>query len=133
MDAVVSGPGEGEPLTKEERVIRVKTSRAELDVLEFDVGPEYEGPGPHYHEQHVDSFYMLEGELEFTVEGQTLRAGPGTLVSVPPRVVHAFTNPGPGRARFLNVHAPDRGFTDYLRARDRDEDVNPAGYDIHDV
>jgi hypothetical protein len=52
---------------------------------------------------------------------------------VPPGVVHAFTNPGSGRARFLNVHAPERGFVDYLRARARGEDVDPAEYDVHDV
>jgi hypothetical protein len=32
--------------------------------------------------------------------------------------VHGFTNPGPGGARFLNVHAPG-GFEEYLRELDR--------------
>jgi hypothetical protein len=62
-DAVVSGPGEGEPLETEHRELLVKGVRPELDFLEYDVGPGYEGPGPHYHETHVDSFYVLAGEL----------------------------------------------------------------------
>ena len=52
---------------------------------------------------------------------------------VPPGVVHAFTNAGPARARFLNIHAPERGFVEYLRARDRGEDIDPAQFDVHDV
>jgi mannose-6-phosphate isomerase-like protein (cupin superfamily) len=132
VDVILSGPGEGEALGAEERLIRVKAIRPELDLLEFDVGRGYEGPGPHYHERHADSFYVLEGELEFTVDGETVRAPAGTSVVVPPGVVHAFTNAGPGRARFLNVHAPDIGFVEYLRARARDEDVDPADYDIHE-
>jgi mannose-6-phosphate isomerase-like protein (cupin superfamily) len=132
-DAVVSGPGEGEPLESEHRELVVKAVRPELDFLEYDVGPGYEGPGPHYHERHVDSFYVLEGELEFTLAGETIRATAGTYVLVPPRVVHAFTNPGRGRARFLNVHAPETGFVEYLRARERGEDVDPERHDVHDV
>jgi mannose-6-phosphate isomerase-like protein (cupin superfamily) len=133
MKATVNGPGEGERLEGEHRSLLVKGLAAELDLLEYDVGPGYEGPGPHYHERHADSFYVLEGELEFTVDGEKVRAGTGTFVLVPPRVVHSFTNPGPGGARFLNVHAPETGFVELLRARARGEDVDPADYDVHDV
>jgi quercetin dioxygenase-like cupin family protein len=131
--ALVSGPGEGERLESRDRELLVKGERPELDFLEFDVGPGFEGPGPHYHEAHVDSFYVLEGELELQLGSETVRAGAGTFVLVPPGIVHAFTNRGPGRARFLNVHAPERGFVDYLRARARGEDVDPADFDVHDV
>jgi mannose-6-phosphate isomerase-like protein (cupin superfamily) len=130
---MVSGPGEGERLGREDRTILVKVVRPELDVLEFDVGPDYDGPGPHYHERHTDSWYVLEGELELTIAGETVRLGAGGFVSVPPGVVHSFTNGGSGRARFLNIHSPDQGFTDYLRARTRGEDVDPAAFDIHNI
>jgi mannose-6-phosphate isomerase-like protein (cupin superfamily) len=133
VDAIVSRGGEGERLEGEHRELLVKAVRPELDFLVYHVGPGYRGPGPHYHERHVDSFYVFEGELEFTLVGETVRAGAGTYVLVPPGVVHAFTNPGPAHARFLNIHAPERGFVEYLRARDRGEDVDPAKYDVHDV
>jgi hypothetical protein len=29
--------------------------------------------------------------------------------------VHAFSNPGPDRARLLNIHAPSRDFHESLR------------------
>jgi quercetin dioxygenase-like cupin family protein len=132
VQAIVSGPGEGEPLREEERTILVKAVQPQLDVLEFtitDAG--YQGPGPHYHERHVDSFYVLEGELEFPAVGATVVAAAGTLVFAPPGTVHAFTNRTP--ARFLNIHAPETGFVEYMRAVDRGDDVDPADYDVHEV
>jgi quercetin dioxygenase-like cupin family protein len=129
MEPTVLHAGEGERLDAE-HVIKVSSS--ELDVLEFTVGRDFEGPGPHYHARHVDSFYVLEGELELTAGADTLRAGPGTSVSVPPRVVHSFTNAGPGGARFLNFHTPG-GFSEYARARSRGEQPDPAVFDQHNV
>jgi len=129
----VSRPGEGEPLERADRTILVKGLTPELDLLEYDVGPDYEGPGPHYHERHADSFYVLEGELEFRLGDETVRAPAGTSVVVPPGVVHAFTNARPDRARFLNVHAPESDFVEFLRAVMRGDDIDPVDYDIHNV
>jgi quercetin dioxygenase-like cupin family protein len=131
VNAIVCGPGEGEPLHEDDRSIRIKAVRPELDVLEFEVtGSGYQGPGPHYHERHVDSFYVLEGWLELFVSGEPVVAGAGAYVLVPSGVVHSFTSDG---ARFLNVHAPETGFVDYMRALDRGEDVDPATFDVHEA
>jgi quercetin dioxygenase-like cupin family protein len=111
-DATVSLPGEGERI----RDLVVKVSREEIDGLEIDCGPGY-GPGPHTHELEVDSFYILDGELDFTLGDQIVRAGPGTFVSAPPGAVHGFKCPGPGRARFLNLHTPAGGFVDSWRKK----------------
>jgi len=129
MNAVVSRPGEGERLDAEHLV---KLALPELDVLEFTVGADYEGPGPHFHEHHVDAFVVFEGELVFEAGEDTVRALPGTSVCVPPGVVHSFTTAEGKGARFLNVHAPG-GFSGYLRARIAGEDPEPTYFDIHDV
>jgi quercetin dioxygenase-like cupin family protein len=129
----VSRAGDGEFLEGEDRALRVKLSREELDVLEFEVGPDYEGPGPHFHKKHVDSFYVLEGELEFTIDGNTIVAPAGTYVAAPPGVVHSFTNASGKPARFLNIHAPDLGFVELQRARDRGEDPDPTQFDVWNV
>jgi quercetin dioxygenase-like cupin family protein len=112
MGAVVLGPGEGERLN--ERIV-VKLDQPQISVNEVDVGPDFEGPGPHFHKEHVDAFYVLEGALEFINGGETLRVDAGSSVAVPPGIVHGFTNAGPGRARYLNIHAPDGKFIEYLR------------------
>jgi quercetin dioxygenase-like cupin family protein len=125
--AVLLGPGEGERLN--ERIV-VKIERPEISVNEVDVGPEFEGPGPHFHKEHVDAFYVLEGELEFINGTETLLAGAGTTVAVPPGIVHGFTNPGPGRARYLNIHAPDGDFIEYLRRAIAGERFAWDSYDV---
>ena len=112
MEAVVLRPEEGERLN--ERIV-VKLEATQISVNEVDVGPDFEGPGPHFHKEHVDAFYILEGTLEFINGDQTVRAEAGTSVAVPPGIVHGFTNAGPGRARYLNIHAPDGRFIEYLR------------------
>ena len=109
-EATVSLPGQGERI----RNLVVKVSREEIDGLEIDCGPGY-GPDPHNHELEVDSFYILDGELDFMLGDQIVRAGPGTFVSAPPGAVHGFKNPGPGRAHFLNFHTPAGGFVASIR------------------
>jgi mannose-6-phosphate isomerase-like protein (cupin superfamily) len=113
-DATISLPGEEESIGGADRHLRVKTSRTELDAVEIDCEPGF-GPNPHVHDREVDSFYILAGELDFTLGGEVVRAGPGMFVSAPPGVRHGFKNPGPDRARFLNTHTPADGFIDSLR------------------
>jgi quercetin dioxygenase-like cupin family protein len=130
-EAIVNGPGEGELLRSGDRTYLVKAARPELCLIEYDAGPDYKGASPHYHERHTDAFYVLAGELEFTIGRETGLAAPaGTAVVAPPGVVHAFTNVSGDRVRFLNVHAPDAGFTDYLRAAVRRQ---PGSFDSVDV
>ena len=107
-DATVSLPDEGERVGS----MVVKVSSEELDAVEIACGPAY-GPGPHTHDTQVDSFYILEGELDFTHGDELLRAGPGTFLSAPPGVVHGFKSVG--SARFFNLHTPSGGFVDSFR------------------
>jgi quercetin dioxygenase-like cupin family protein len=110
----VLAPGEGETIRPG---FDIKVGRPELVLTESVYAAGDQGPDPHVHHDHVDSFFVLEGELEWRV-GPSLephRGGPGTFVSVPRDVLHTFRNPGPGEARFLNLHAPGLGFERYLR------------------
>ena len=113
-DAVVAAPGEGESISSRSRALRILVSSEEIDALEIDCEPDY-GPDPHVHEREVDSFYVLKGEVNFTVGEEVVRAGPGTFVSAPPGARHGFKSAGPGRARFLNLHTPAEGFIDSIR------------------
>jgi thiamine-phosphate pyrophosphorylase len=128
---VGNGPGDGDRLTKEHRLALVKAVLPELDVIDYFVGADYDGAGKHVHLRHTDCFYVLEGELELRVDGEVVRAGPGTSVVVPPGVTHAFTSVG--RARFLNVHAPECGFVEYLRRVDAGEQPDARQYDSFEL
>ena len=112
--AVVVPPGEGTRVGNVEFLAETEdTPRFNLGII--TMAPQRDGPGEHVHREEDDSFYILEGEIEFTVEEETVTAGPGTFVLVPPGVRHGFANRGDEPARIVNVHAP-AGFD--LRIRD---------------
>ena len=116
MDAIVSGPDDGERFDRGNRVVTIRGETPELSAIVIEFDATFTVPA-HTHADHVDAFYVLDGEVEFTVGDETRRAGPGTLVAVPPGTVHGFRNPGSGRARILNLHAPDAGFAGSVRGQ----------------
>jgi len=113
--AVFLGPGEGELLAGPKREIFVRYDGNDYEVLEFICEPGFGPVEPHVHDDHTDSFFILEGEVEFTIGDETVRAGPGTWVAAPRGVRHGFAIPGPDRAHFLNIHVPGTGFIAGLR------------------
>jgi mannose-6-phosphate isomerase-like protein (cupin superfamily) len=84
-------------------------------VVELRFGPDFEGVEPHSHSDHVDSFYVLEGDAEFVMGEETVLFRPGSYVAAPIGVVHGFRNAGDGELRMLNVHAPNTGFAVRVR------------------
>lgn len=114
------------------RRAKILIARDEIVLMEFEMEPETEGAGPHFHPQHVDSFYVLEGELEVTVAGEAIRADPGRLVYAAPEVVHSFRNLG-APTRLLNFHTPGMRFDEYMKRMDAGEDPDPAEYDVVEV
>lgn len=113
-EAIVSGPGEGERLRSGKRIAVLKGVHPDICFAEFLFDGPIDGPRPHQHEGQVDSFYVLDGELEMTVEDSMHPAVAGTLASIPSGVVHTFSHRN-GRSRVLNVHTPDNGFGAFLR------------------
>ncbi len=62
--------------------------------------------GLHVHERLEESWYILEGELEFRAGEALFNAGPGVTLFVPPRVPHAFANRTEAPAKFLLITSP---------------------------
>jgi len=59
-------------------------------------------PPPHIHHREEETFYVLEGEMTFSVGGQTIKATPGTMVCLPREVPHSFViDSEQGRALIL--------------------------------
>jgi quercetin dioxygenase-like cupin family protein len=113
--------GEGEPIVdRPNRELRILCDHEWLTVTWTRHAAGQRGAEPHVHREHSDAFYVLDGQLTFRVgPGQEPLIGTaGTLVVVPPGVVHGFDNDGQGEARFLNFHAPDSGFAHYLRTQE---------------
>jgi mannose-6-phosphate isomerase-like protein (cupin superfamily) len=112
-DAVVGG---AEVLT-DGRGPRVALLADTKEVAIAEMAGEPGGPASpaHVHDRHAESFYALAGEVTVTVAGRELRLGEGAWLTVPTGVAHTVAVPGPGPARFLNLHAPGCGFGAFLR------------------
>jgi len=129
--AIVLDSGEGQRVGTNV----VKSARPELSLIEFEVTPGG-GVQPHFHKGHSDSFYVLEGEVEFHVGDEVVHGSRGTYVLAPPNVVHHFKNVSNERAKLLNLHTPG-GFVEYRREletlHERGVEPDDAFFERHDV
>lgn len=81
--------------------------------LIVDVGPEA-GPPPHIHHLEEEQFYVLEGQLTYSVGDQTFQVNAGDFIHIPRGTVHSFKN-GPRPSRLLATFAP-AGIEGFFRA-----------------
>src|SRR5258705_12844627 len=48
-------------------------------------------PPRHIHHREDETFYVIEGEMTFSIGDRTIKATPGTIVFAPRDVAHSFT------------------------------------------
>ena len=90
------------------------------------------GPPPHTHSREDETFYLVEGEIEFRLGDETVVAGPGDFVNVPRGTVHCFTNSGAGTARMILTFTPagmERFFEETLEAAPNEATEVPDNVD----
>src|SRR5438477_6586055 len=64
------------------------------------------GPPPHVHSREEEGFYILEGEITFTINGERVVAKAGTFANMPVGTPHSFKNESDRPARMLISVAP---------------------------
>lgn len=92
-----------------------KTPSALLMHAEF--GPDSFVPA-HLHETQDETLHILEGEMQFEMEGETIVAGAGTSVMLPMGIPHALFNRSGKTARALVFVSPTGKMYDYMAAID---------------
>lgn len=65
----------------------------------------------HYHKTMTEIFYILDGEVTFGFEDETVVVGPGTTLTIPPLIWHEVTCVQGGK--LLTIFSPG-GFDTYL-------------------
>lgn len=90
-----------------------ETTNGEYTLLDVVVVPDG-GTPLHFHENEAEWFFMLDGELEFQLEDQTVSAPPQTQVFGPQDGKHAFRNQTSDLARLLIYYEPT-GVEDFFR------------------
>lgn len=117
-------------------------------MIEGTTYPNVPGPPPHYHAKYAETFYVLEGSMEFTVNGEPVIVQMGDSIDLPVNTVHTFKNLGETPCRWLNIHSP-KGFLSFFEkfgiASDQEQAFEKsvegrlinevvekaAGYDMH--
>ena len=114
MKQQVVAAGHGPDYDWSQDHISVKTpmelTDGRVSVVEDVLKPGFHLPA-HRHRSMVEIFYILEGEVTFAFEDETVIATPGTTVTVPPNLRHEVTCPGGGR--LVTIFTPG-GFDHYL-------------------
>lgn len=68
-----------------------------------------QGPPPHIHRKYNEVFFVMEGEMEFTLDGNSKTVGKGEMVDIPSGCLHTFFNRSKTSCIWLNIHSP-KGF-----------------------
>ena len=68
-----------------------------------------DGARPHYHKRSTELYYVLDGEGSVSLDGQQHPVQKGSLVHIPPGVIHGAT----GKMRVLVIGIPDIADDDY--------------------
>lgn len=132
-DAVSADPGlvvvrraggdDGDTITgRPGRRATVLVETDEITISEFDYGAGERGAPRHVHRKHADAFLVLDGEFTFHFRDGSQALPAGTLLIMPPNVVHGFDSGSDAPARCFNFHLPSFGFADYMRGKNTDFD-----------
>ncbi|WP_299530798.1 cupin domain-containing protein [Ulvibacterium sp.] len=89
-EIIRNGEGENYNYAQDHCFIKLSShnTNGELSIVEDTLKPGFY-LGRHQHKIMTEVFYILEGEVEFIFDDESITAGPGDTLTVPPHVWHA--------------------------------------------
>ena len=128
---IVLQPGEGKKPD-----VRTGMSQT-IKVSGEDIGGEFAlweseikgGPGPHIHHTDIETFYVLEGSVEFRLGKEVSVLNQGGFALIPRSQVHSFTTLGEDPAKLLVMVLP-AGFE---HAFEEMEEMRSQGMEVEQV
>src|SRR5262249_8743208 len=105
----IKKPGQGRTVAVVGDVYRLLATGEETDgkyALWEALVPPGGGPPPHVHSREEEGFYVLVGEITFTMGDQRLVAAAGTFANMPVGTPHSFKNESSKPAKMLISVAP---------------------------
>lgn len=85
----------------------------DYDLLIAETPSGIQGPPPHLHNSYKESFLIIEGEMEFMLNGEIKTVKAGGSVDIPPNTLHTFVNKSSFPCKWVNIHSP-KGFREFF-------------------
>lgn len=109
-ELLVTSPDGGDHLRIAGSLYRIILSGEQTNgktaIIEMNVPPN-SGPVPHEHPGFQESFYVVEGEVEFRTATKKILAQKGAIITIPmDGPVHAFKNTSDKMAKLLCIVSP---------------------------
>jgi mannose-6-phosphate isomerase-like protein (cupin superfamily) len=108
-DAIIRTPTQGRTIAVVGDVYRFLATGDETNgkyALWEAIVPPGGGPPPHVHSREEEGFYVLEGEITFTIGEKRLVASAGMFANMPVGTPHSFRNESSRPAKMLISVAP---------------------------
>lgn len=105
VDANVSSASETVP-DRYEFVLKREDTEGRYSLIDMVLSPTFDSSPGHSHREHSEMFYMISGQMEWTVEGESQILGPGDLVYIPPYAHHIARAVGGESPRALLIWEP---------------------------
>lgn len=86
-----------------------------LSTVQVTLAKGADGARPHRHDRSAEMFYVLDGVVEVLSGAEIVRAEPGDVIVVPPRLPHAFSAERGSSAEILIVITPGIQRFEYFR------------------
>jgi quercetin dioxygenase-like cupin family protein len=101
--------GTGAKFSEKVEEAEVKLTSSQTDGR-FTLQDEVWHPGfdvkPHFHKEHAETFYVMSGQIEWTVNGKTQLMTAGDVVFIPPKAIHSVHVVGTTDAHILFISQP---------------------------
>jgi len=85
----------------------------DFDLMMAETPPNVPGPPPHLHNSYKEAFLIIEGEMEFMVNGEIKVCRSGESIDIPPKTLHTFSNKSNQPCKWVNIHSP-KGFRQFF-------------------
>jgi len=125
---IIHPPGDGKTVgvLRSKSVFKVESHQTQgaYAILEQDI-PAGHGPPLHVHRHETEIFYILEGDFEIRIGGQTIPASRGAIATCPRDIPHTFRNVGKTHGKLLLTVIPGR-FSEYFAEVDQVDDGDKA-------
>lgn len=85
----------------------------DFDFMIGETPAKVQGPPPHLHYNFHEAFYIIEGQMDFMLEGEIKTVKAGEFVDLRPNELHTFANNSDNVCKWVNIHAP-KGFAKFF-------------------